>query len=188
MADYSVVCSKLGDCADKEQDIIKLIAEYQRSVSDIGYHVRIKDTSEQTLRENILAIVDSIEDCKARTTVLSDTLRDIAEYYLNTEKELIATKVSHEDAQDKNTTSAVNEDTNESESDDLQEAIDFLNNLSMSTSIDGVVLSIINYLIQLYKTASDAGIPNAFGTAIGVGGLITGVVADIMGGMNSEEL
>lgn len=85
----------------------------------------------------------------------------------------------------KNTTSAVNEDTNESESDDLQEAIDFLNNLSMSTSIDGVVLSIINYLIQLYKTASDAGIPNAFGTAIGVGGLITGVVADIMGGMNS---
>mgnify|MGYP004664616455 CR=1 FL=1 len=27
-----------------------------------------------------------------------------------------------------------------------------------------------------------------FGTAIGVGGLITGVVADIMGGMNSEEL
>ena len=113
---------------------------------------------------------------------------DIAEYYLNTEKELIATKVSHEDAQDKNTTSAVNEDTNESESDDLQEAIDFLNNLSMSTSIDGVVLSIINYLIQLYKTASDAGSPNAFGTAIGVGGLITGVVADIMGGMNSEEL
>ena len=118
MADYSVACSKLGNCADKEQDIIKLIAEYQRSVSDIGYHVRIKGTSEQTLRENILAIVDSIEDCKARTTVLS----------------------------------------------------------------------IINYLIQLYKTASDAGIPNAFGTAIGVGGLITGVVADIMGGMNSEEL
>ncbi|MFR2243848.1 MAG: hypothetical protein ACLS67_22215 [Anaerobutyricum soehngenii] len=27
------------------------------------------------------------------------------------------------------------------------------------------VLSIINYLIQLYKTASDAGSPNAFGTA-----------------------
>ena len=80
-----------------------------------GYHGRIKGTSEQTLRENILAIVDSIEDCKARTTVLS----------------------------------------------------------------------IINYLIQLYKTASDAGSPNAFGTAIGVGGLITGVVADIMGGMNS---
>ena len=80
-----------------------------------GYHGRIKSTSEQTLRENILAIVDSIEDCKARTTVLS----------------------------------------------------------------------IINYLIQLYKTASDAGSPNAFGTAIGVGGLITGVVADIMGGMNS---
>ena len=47
------------------------------------------------------------------------------------------------------------------------------------------VLSIINYLIQLYKTASDAGSPNAFGTAIGVGGLITGVAADIMGGMNS---
>ena len=82
-----------------------------------GYHGRIKGTSEQTLRENILAIVDSIEDCKARTTVLS----------------------------------------------------------------------IINYLIQLYKTASDAGSPNAFGTAIGVGGLITGVVADIMGGMNSGE-
>ena len=60
-----------------------------------GYHGRIKGTSEQTLRENILAIVDSIEDCKARTTVLS----------------------------------------------------------------------IINYLIQLYKTASDAGSPNAFGTA-----------------------
>ncbi len=36
-----------------------------------GYHGRIKGTSEQTLRENILAIVDSIEDCKARTTVLS---------------------------------------------------------------------------------------------------------------------
>ena len=67
----------------------------------------IKGTSEQTLRENILTIVDSIEDCKARTTVLS----------------------------------------------------------------------IINYLIQLYKTASDAGSPNAFGTAIGVGGLITGVAA-----------
>lgn len=141
MADYSVTCSKLGACADKEQDIIKLIAEYQRAVSDIGYHVRIKGTSEQILRENILAIVDHIEDCKARTTVLSDTLRDIAEYYLNTEKELIATKVSHEDAQDKNTTSAVNEDTNEPESDDLQEAIDFLNNLSMSTSIDGVSIA-----------------------------------------------
>ena len=36
-----------------------------------GYHGRIKGTSEQTLRENILTIVDSIEDCKARTTVLS---------------------------------------------------------------------------------------------------------------------
>ena len=36
-----------------------------------GYRGRIKGTSEQTLRENILAIVDSIEDCKARTTVLS---------------------------------------------------------------------------------------------------------------------
>ena len=47
------------------------------------------------------------------------------------------------------------------------------------------VLSIINYLKQLYKTVSDAGSPNAFGTAIGVGGLITGVAADIMGGMNS---
>ena len=75
-----------------------------------GYHGRIKGTSEQTLRENILAIVDSIEDCKARTTVLS----------------------------------------------------------------------IINYLIQLYKTASDAGSPNAFGTAIGkiVGSAIGGVVGN----------
>lgn len=75
-----------------------------------GYHGRIKGTSEQTLRENILAIVDSIEDCKARTTVLS----------------------------------------------------------------------IINYLIQLYKTASDAGSPNAFGTAIEkiVGSAVGGVVGN----------
>ena len=183
MADYSVTCSKLGACADKEQDIIKLIAEYQRAVSDIGYHVRIKGTSEQILRENILAIVDNIEDCKARTTVLSDTLRDIAEYYLNTEKELIATKVSHEDAQDKNTTSAVNEDTNEPESDDLQEAIDFLNNLSMSTSIDGVVLTIINELIQLYQMNPDAGLPGSH--AAGIAGLITGVAADVMSAMST---
>lgn len=183
MADYSVVCSKLGDCADKEQDIIKLIAEYQRSVSDIGYHVRIKGTSEQTLRENILAIVDSIEDCKARTTVLSDTLRDIAEYYLNTEKELVAAKIIHNDTQGKDTASAANTDADATESGNLQEAIDFLNNISMSTSIDGIVLTIINELIQLYQMNPDAGLPGSH--AAGIAGLITGVAADVMSAVST---
>lgn len=71
--------------------------------------------------------------------------------------------------------------TDDKEEMSYQDALDFLNDISMSTSIDGAVLTIIDYMLDLLEMQNIGG---GISYAVGRTGLVTSWASDVLYGLD----
>lgn len=149
-------------------------------------------SSTPVIKSQLKILGEQVGTEAAEIEVLSKTLTNIIGMYKQYEKNIIdgitsnrtgtTTDPNTGDNTDHGITSPDTDEETEMDDEEaaLQNAIDILNGISMSTSIDGVVLSVVQYMLSLYDMAADTGLLGSLGTGAGIVGLITGVAADIM--------
>lgn len=149
-------------------------------------------SSTSAIKSQLRILGEQVGTEAAEIEVLAKTLTNIVGMYKQYEKNIIegingnrAGTITDPNSGDNTNPGTTSPETDaETEMDDeeaaLQNAIDILNGISMSTSIDGVVLSVVQYMLSLYDMAADTGLLGSLGATAGIVGLITGVAADIM--------
>lgn len=182
MAEFYVDTDKLESNATDIERFKAALDAIESEIFSVRNNISFASESAARVKERIKKLAEQVGDEAKATGILSDKLLDIVSMYRRYEKNIIDNISASVGEQ--NTDSSQNpdpEDTNDDSNDmSLEEAIDFLNGLSMSTSIDGAVLAVIEYMIKLYDSAIDTGILGTLGNAAGLVGLITGVAADIL--------
>lgn len=159
----------------------KELEKMEAELISLGNNMAFQSGSADYIKASIKQIAQRIEEETGSIEVLSKVLLDIAAAYRNHEQNIID-NIGGLGPGDRDDSSSHNMENNDADDEErsFQEAIDLLNNLSMSTSVDGLLLSIIEYLIKLYNMAADTAIIGTLGHGVGIVGLITGVAADIL--------
>lgn len=181
MSYFCINACKVEMTATDIEQLRKELEKIGPELLSLGNNIAFQSGSTDSIKTAIKGIAGQIEDETGTIERLSNALLNITAAYGKHEQNIID-NIGGLQSKDRENNSFRKEENNDPGEGDrsVQEAIDLLNNLSMSTSIDGVVLAIIEYLIKLYNIAADTAIIGTLGHGAGIAGLITGVAADIL--------
>ena len=186
MSNFTVNPDKLTQYSSEMEQIEKALKGYRQSISTIGNNLYLKGAYAAELKNTIIKIAESVGNEEQSIKTLYNTLVNIAEQYKKAESTIVNSSSDGTMPNDSyDNSNERNSDDNDSDKADIQKAIDILNNISLSTSVDGAVLTVVEYLISLFKNFGESGIPSSVGHALGFAGLATGIVADIMSAVES---
>ncbi|MCM1158052.1 MAG: hypothetical protein NC300_05315 [Bacteroidales bacterium] len=183
MSEFSVDCSKLNIVNGDMEKIVKDILIIEDEINNIYSNLSISGSGTQELRKSFSTAIKELETEEKEINYLRKTLDDIINLYAAAEDLVINQKIVQSTITD---VGGNGESSSEDTSTDWEKAIDILNNLSMMTSLDGLTLTIVEYLIKLVNLEADTGLFSAMGKAATVLGLVTGIVADIINGCENN--
>ena len=199
MAEFYVDSNKLETNVADIANLKAALDRLETNVYSVRGRIGFDTQSASVIKENLKRLAEKVGDESKATELLSSKLMEIiAEYRMHEQRILenagthgaiattySGTAIDGESIPGEGVTADLETDTEEGLT--VENAIEFLRDLangtSMSTSIDGVVLAVVEYLIKLYDMSADTGLLTTAGAyATGIG-LITGVAADIMAAM-----
>lgn len=181
MSDFTINTANIASSAESIATLKQTLSSIENEILFVSNGIRSNSASFAILANRLKVVANNVDDEKLGAELLSQTLYNIVNRYKEAENTIISgANIRNNTPTDSNSEAPVPEQTDDKSDLSLEDAIDFLNNISLSTSIDGAVLATIQYLIGLYNSLADTSLLSGLGTAAGIAGLITGVAADIM--------
>lgn len=181
MSDFTINTANIASSAESIATLKQTLSSIENEILFVSNGIRSNSASFAILANRLKVVANNVDDEKLGAELLSQTLYNIVNRYKEAENTIISgANIRNNTPTDSNSEAPVPEQTDDKSDLSLEDAIDFLNNISLSTSIDGAVLATIQYLIGLYNSLADTSLLSGLGTATGIAGLITGVAADIM--------
>lgn len=181
MSDFTINTANIASSAESIATLKQTLSSIENEILFVSNGIRSNSASFAILANRLKVVANNVDDEKLGAELLSQTLYNIVNRYKEAENTIISgANILNNTPTDSNSEAPVPEQTDDKSDLSLEDAIDFLNNISLSTSIDGAVLATIQYLIGLYNSLADTSLLSGLGTAAGIAGLITGVAADIM--------
>lgn len=181
MSDFTINTANIASSAESIATLKQTLSSIENEILFVSNGIRCNSASFAILANRLKVVANNVDDEKLGAELLSQTLYNIVNRYKEAENTIISgANILNNTPTDSNSEAPVPEQTDDKSDLSLEDAIDFLNNISLSTSIDGAVLATIQYLIGLYNSLADTSLLSGLGTAAGIAGLITGVAADIM--------
>ncbi len=187
MSEFGIYTNKVEMTATDIGLLKKELKAIESELFSLGNNIAFKSQGTIRVKMSIKKVEEQIEAEAGAVEALSNVLTTVAAICAKYEQNCID-NIGGANTKGEDSSSSERFENKENNNDDdgaFQEAIDFLNSISLSTSIDGVLLSVVEYLIKLYDMTADTAMLGTLGRGAGIVGLITGVAADIWSALDN---
>lgn len=177
MAKFTVKPKNAVSAIDVENNIASELSGFESEIRSISNSLGFKIAAEYNLKNRLKNAADKVGDYHNGISDMSSALQNILDAYESAEGMLLGVGDVIENS---NVYSDVTV-TDDKEEMSYQDALDFLNDISMSTSIDGAVLTIIDYMLDLLEMQNIGG---GISYDVGITGLVTPWASDVLYGLD----